>query len=204
MTRIKIKQLISNYMSGPIVILLRKTKITPNHLTVAGLIVSAIASTLISQNLMFYGGLILLLSGFFDLLDGEMARRNKQTSKSGAVLDSICDRIGEILVFIGILIYFHSSNFDILHHFFLITSLSLSGLVSYARSKAESLNIKCSVGIMTRGERIVVLVLGIIIETFFIDAILYSLIIISILSIITFIQRISLINSMLKTANKHN
>ena len=127
-----------------------------------------------------------------------------EVEKFGAVTLSFNMLLGEVLVFIGILIYFHSNNFDILHHFFLITSLSLSGLVSYARSKAESLNIKCSVGIMTRGERIVVLVLGIIIETFFIDAILYSLIIISILSIITFIQRISLINSMLKTANKYN
>ena len=198
LTRNKIKQIISDGLSRPIVILLRKTKITTNHLTIIGVIISAISATLISQNLMIYGGLILLLSGFFDLLDGEMARTNKQTSKSGALLDSICDRIGEILIFIGILIYFHSKNYGMVHHLFILTSVASSGLVSYARSKAESLNINCTTGIMTRGERIVVLVIAILLEAFFPNSIFYSLILITSLSIITFTQRISLISSNLK------
>ena len=96
MDRNKTKQIVSDYLSKPIVVFLRKTKITPNHLTISGVIISAISATMISQNFLIYGGLILLLSGFFDLLDGEMARTNKQTSKYGALLESISDRIGEI------------------------------------------------------------------------------------------------------------
>jgi len=198
LTRNKIKQIISNYLSRPIVLLLSKTKTTPNHLTIIGLILSALSAILISQNLMISGALILLFSGFLDLLDGEMARTNKLASKSGAVLDSICDRIGETLIFIGILIYFHSNDSSLYHHVFILTSLAFSNLVSYARSKAEGLNIKCTTGIMTRGERIVVLVIGILLASLFPNSIFYSLILITTLSIITFIQRITLINSTFK------
>ena len=127
-----------------------------------------------------------------------MARTNKLASKSGAVLDSVCDRIGEILIFIGILIYLHSNDSSLYHHIFVLTSVASSNLVSYARSKAEGLNIKCTIGIMTRGERIVVLVIGILLENFFPNSIFYSLVLITVLSIITFIQRIALINSTLK------
>ena len=91
---------------------------------------------------MISGALILLFSGFLDLLDGEMARTNKLASKSGAVLDSVCDRIGEILIFIGILIYLHSNDSSLYHHIFVLTSEASSNLVSYARSKAEGLNNK--------------------------------------------------------------
>lgn len=198
MDRNKTKQIVSDYLSKPIVVFLRKTKITPNHLTISGVIISAISATMISQSFLIYGGLILLLSGFFDLLDGEMARTNKQTSKYGALLDSICDRIGEILIFIGILVYFHSKNYDMMHNLFILTSVASSSLVSYARSKAESLNVKCTIGIMTRAERIIILVIGIIFEEFFANSIFYCLLLITSLSIITFSQRISLIKSTLK------
>jgi archaetidylinositol phosphate synthase len=126
------------------------------------------------------GGILLLVSGFFDIVDGQVARFTKKTSKKGGFLDSVFDKIAEVAIFLGILI----GNFAEPYLVFLAITLSL--LVSYSRSRAESLGIKLQgIGIGERAERLLVIaILGIA------SLMQYAIIIVIIIAAITFIQRI--------------
>jgi archaetidylinositol phosphate synthase len=126
------------------------------------------------------GGVLLLVSGFFDVVDGQVARYTKKTSKKGGFLDSVFDKIAEVAIFLGILI----GGFAEPYLVFLAITLSL--LVSYARSRAESLGVKLQgIGIGERAERL--LVIAIIGMAGFME---YAVMIVIIIAAITFIQRI--------------
>ena len=176
----------------PISILLIKIGITANILTILGFLLAMLAGTFIVFNYLVLGGVFLLISSMFDMLDGAIARASKTTSQFGAFLDSTLDRISEFLIFSSILIYYliNDSN-NIIPIILCITSIGTSFLVSYTRARAESLQIKCTVGIFTRAERIIVLFLGIILSPIIIfDTIIISLAIITALSFVTMLQRI--------------
>ncbi|MCP8311259.1 MAG: CDP-alcohol phosphatidyltransferase family protein [Candidatus Methylarchaceae archaeon HK01B] len=131
----------------------------------------------------FYGGLFLLVSGFADVLDGSVARATDSVSSRGAFIDSTFDRLGELFVFIGILIGGFSDPLLV------IIALSLSLLVSYTRARGESLGIKLSgTGIGERAERILVLVVASMLG--YVD---YGVIIVLVLALITFLQRVALV-----------
>tara|TARA_B100001750_G_scaffold238184_1_gene244365 strand:+ start:9090 stop:9695 length:606 start_codon:yes stop_codon:yes gene_type:complete len=173
-------------------ILLIKIGITANILTILGFLLAMLAGTFIVFNYLVLGGVFLLISSMFDMLDGAIARASKTTSQFGAFLDSTLDRISEFLIFSSILIYYliNDSN-NIIPIILCITSIGTSFLVSYTRARAESLQIKCTVGIFTRAERIIVLFLGIILSPIIIfDTIIISLAIITALSFVTMLQRI--------------
>jgi archaetidylinositol phosphate synthase len=126
------------------------------------------------------GGVLLLVSGFFDVVDGQVARYTKKTSKKGGFLDSVFDKIAEVAIFLGILI----GGFAEPYLVFLAITLSL--LVSYARSRAESLGVKLQgIGIGERAERL--LIIAIIGMAGFME---YAAMIVIIIAAITFIQRI--------------
>jgi archaetidylinositol phosphate synthase len=126
------------------------------------------------------GGVLLLVSGFFDVVDGQVARYTKKTSKKGGFLDSVFDKIAEVAIFLGILI----GGFAEPYLVFLAITLSL--LVSYARSRAESLGVKLQgIGIGERAERL--LIIAIIGMAGFME---YAVMIVIIIAAITFIQRI--------------
>ncbi|MCP8307785.1 MAG: CDP-alcohol phosphatidyltransferase family protein [archaeon] len=130
-----------------------------------------------------YGGIFLLISGFADVLDGSVARAKGLVSSRGAFLDSTFDRLGELMVFTGILIGRLSDPFLIL------MTLSFSLLVSYARARGESLGISLSgTGIGERAERILVLSIASIF-----GYTNYGVIIVLALASITFLQRVILI-----------
>ena len=125
------------------------------------------------------GAIFLLITGLFDMLDGSLARITKKTSSKGAFIDSTFDRVTEIIIYSGLLIGQYAESILI---FFAIT---LSMLVSYSRTKAEVINVDLrGVGIAERSERILILCFF-----SFINEIRYAIIIIVILSSITFIQR---------------
>ena len=173
-------------------ILLIKIGITANILTILGFLLAMLAGTFIVFNYLVLGGVFLLISSMFDMLDGAIARASKTTSQFGAFLDSTLDRISEFLIFSSILIYYliNDSN-NIIPIILCITSIGTSFLVSYTRARSESLQIKCTVGIFTRAERIIVLFLGIILSPIIIfDTIIISLAIITALSFVTMLQRI--------------
>lgn len=129
---------------------------------------------------LIFGGILLLVSGFFDIVDGQVARFTKTTSQKGAFLDSVFDKIAEVAIFLGILI----GNYAEPYLVFLAITLSL--LVSYTRARAESVGITLQgIGIGERAERL--LVIAIIGMISFME---YAVIIVVIIAAITFIQRV--------------
>lgn len=159
------------------------TGLSPNFWTGIGIAVAFVSALVYGLNLEFaliIGGILLLVSGFFDIVDGQVARVTQKTSKKGALLDSIFDKIAEIAIFLGILIGGYAEPYLV----FLAITLSL--LVSYTRARAESLEIKLQgIGIGERAERLLVIaVIGII---GFMD---YAVMIVIGIAGITLIQRI--------------
>jgi CDP-diacylglycerol--glycerol-3-phosphate 3-phosphatidyltransferase len=133
-------------------------RIPPNAVTVAGVVLSIACGWLLSQGRFIAAGLVLLLSGLSDVLDGELARRSNQARPLGAFLDSSLDRISEFAVFFGIFWFFRSSPGMAALVF---GALFASVAVSYIRARAEGIGIECKVGLFERPVRYVCLVLGV-------------------------------------------
>lgn len=128
------------------------------------------------------GGILLLISGFFDIVDGQVARITGKTSKKGAFLDSVFDKIAEVAIFLGILIGNYSEGYLVL------LAITLSLLVSYTRARAESLGIQLQgIGIGERAERLLVIALIGMVGAVFLN---YAVMIVIIIAGITLIQRI--------------
>ena len=162
------------------------TKLSPNFWTGIGLAFAFASAIAYGLNLQIeyafiFGGILLLISGFFDIVDGQVARVTKKTSKKGAFFDSVFDKIAEVAIFLGILI----GGFAEPYLVFLAITLSL--LVSFTRSRAESFGIKLQgIGIGERAERLLVIaIIGMIP-----GLMQYAVIIVIIIAGITFIQRI--------------
>ena len=128
-------------------------KLTPNHLTYGGLLISMLAGLSFAYSPLL-GGVFTLLTGLLDTLDGSLARATGQSKKFGAFLDSVLDRYTELIMYLGIWFYFSKSpNFLLLILLILFGSL----MVSYTRARAEGLGERCLVGVFQRGERIILL-----------------------------------------------
>ena len=128
-----------------------------------------------------FGGIFLLISGFFDMIDGQVARYTKKVTRKGGFLDSIFDKIAEVAIFAGLLV----GGFT--EPIWVLLAITLSLLVSYTRSRAESLGIKMQgIGIGERAERL--LVIGII---GMIPGLMpYAVGIVIVIAGVTFVQRI--------------
>ena len=159
------------------------TGISPNVWTAVGLIFAFISSLVYGISLEFsliLGGILILISGFFDIVDGQVARYANKISKSGGFLDSIFDKIAEVAIFFGILLGGYADPYLV------ILAISLSLLVSYTRAKADTLGIKLQgIGIGERAERL--LVIAIVGMIGFMEA---AIIIVIIIAAITLVQRI--------------
>lgn len=136
------------------------------------------------------GGLLVLVSGLFDVLDGSVARATDRVSKRGAFLDSTLDRVGETSIYLGILVGSFTSPVVV------FIALASSLLVSYSRAKAEALSINLAgVGIGERSERLVVL---------FVSSVLglvqYGVLVVAALAIATFVTRVATVSMALKEA----
>ena len=162
---------------------LGKTGLPPNFWTFLGLLVSIIAGAIYAgyiQGGFMLAGLVLLLGGAFDIVDGAVAKATNKVTKSGAFLDSTTDRVSEIAVFAGILI---SNAVD---GYLVILALAFSLLVSYTRARGESLGLTLGgVGIGERPERIIALVIFSIVGLVY-----WGVVIVLILALITFLQRV--------------
>jgi len=158
-------------------------------LTLLGFGWSIGAAVVIAKEYLLIGGLLVLLSGAFDLFDGALARAKAQSTKFGAILDSTFDRLSEAAVLLGLLVLYVGldSTWEVLLIYIAIVG---SILVSYARARAEGLGLKCEVGIFTRAERVIILALGLILGHWFDKAVLIALCILAALAWITVIQRL--------------
>lgn len=166
------------------------TGLSPNVWTGVGLVFAFASAAVYGLGIEFaliIGGILLLISGFFDIVDGQVAIVSQKTSTKGAFLDSVFDKIAEVAIFFGILIGGYAEPYLV----FLAITLSL--LVSYTRSRGESLGVKLQgIGIGERAERLLVIgILGIV-GGFVSDIpfMEYAVIIVIIIAAITFIQRI--------------
>src|SRR5438128_828514 len=167
------------------------TKINPNVLTFMGLVVNAWAAFFFGyataenqQRMFFYAGLVIIRSGFFDLVDGEVARAQNRVTRFGAFFDSVVDRYSDAWQFFGLIVFYARGDrffYVVLTAYVIVSAI----MVSYSRARAESLIGSCRVGLMERPER---LVLGLIGALFNVMA--PVLWVIAVLSTITVIHRI--------------
>ena len=142
----------------------RESPITPNMLTLFGLLITGLGALLVATGQLLLGGLVLMIAGFFDIFDGALARASGKVYRYGAFLDSTVDRYSEGVVYLGILIYFLQHH-DGLRPIIVLVALAGSFLVSYVRARAQSLGFTCDVGILARPERVVIIVAGLLLES---------------------------------------
>ncbi len=156
----------------------------PNLFTFAGFLATLLASLLVLKELWLFAGLAIILSGLFDLFDGVVARKLGKTSVLGSFLDSVLDRYSDLLLLLAILIHYLKKE-EL--GFVLLTSFVSMGtaLIPYVRAKAESLQVSCTVGIMERAERIILLAAGALFQ--WMEPVLWLL---AILTHLTVLQRI--------------
>ena len=189
MSRTTARRLLSSYMETPVARALAAIGLTPNVVTLAGLVVAGVSAYLIGAGFLWAGGVVLLVSGLFDMFDGALARITDRASDFGALLDSVVDRISEAAVLLGLLVFYlqRSSTEGAV-----LVYLALAGsvLVSYVRARAEGLGIDCKTGVMTRPERVVILGLGLVISHWWLPTLLFVLGIIATLTFVTSAQRL--------------
>ena len=148
-------------ITNPVIGILGKSGIKPDALTFTGLAINIGAAYVIATGHFPLGGILILVAGLFDLLDGALARFAKKTTKFGAILDSTVDRISEAAIFCGLLVWYMPGRSEILLIFAVLIG---SFLVSYIRARAEGLGLECKVGLFTRAERVIVLAVGLLVN----------------------------------------
>jgi CDP-diacylglycerol--glycerol-3-phosphate 3-phosphatidyltransferase len=165
---------------------LARTGIDPNALTIAGLMVSAITAVCIGFGWTLAGGLLVLITGGFDMLDGAVARVSGNGTRFGAFLDSTLDRWAEGLIFTGLIWHFVAQDARI-EVVLAVTTMIGSMLISYTRARAEGLGVDCEVGILQRPERLLVLGISLLGPAWLLSAGMWLL---SVVTQITAVQRI--------------
>ncbi len=189
MNRAAAREMISAYVERPVAGALAKMGVSPNMVTFAGLVGAGISAWLISEGMLWIGGVVMLFAGILDLFDGALARSTGQDSAFGALLDSVVDRVSEIVVLLGLLI--HYARADSLEGTVLVyLAVGGSVMVSYLRARSEGLGIDCKVGIMTRPERVAALGFGLIVGHWLPVVMLMVLGVIAALTILTTAQRL--------------
>jgi len=185
MNLIDIRRNLAYRITDPIVGILSKSGITPNALTFVNLALNIGAAYVIATGQFLLGGVLVLVAGLFDILDGALARFTKQTTKFGAILDSTVDRISEAAILCGLLIWYAPQAGASSKIILIFAVLIGSFLVSYIRARAEGLGWQCHVGLFTRAERVIVLAIGLLINQIFI-----ALCVLAVFVFITVVQRL--------------
>lgn len=183
-------------MLDPLVERLVARGVNPNVITSIGTLILGGAAVAYGMAQVRLGGLLLLLSGVMDMLDGRVARKSNGVTKFGAFYDSTLDRIGESALYTGIGVYFVRGGapaaWSIWALVVTLIALSASLTVSYARARAEGLDLECKVGIAQRAERI----LGLGLPSVFFAAgpdglvLLGVVAVLAVLAVVTVVQRI--------------
>jgi CDP-diacylglycerol--glycerol-3-phosphate 3-phosphatidyltransferase len=164
-------------------------KFTPNVISFIAFVLGLIAGILFAANHTLWAGIVIVLCGFFDLLDGQVAAKTNKKSLFGAIFDSTLDRYSEFFIYLGIAYYFRN-HWALWLCFFTFFG---SYMVSYTRARAEGLGIECQIGIMQRAERLGLLAIGSVLGSvvgFFEPVMIAVLIAIAIISNFTAFQRI--------------
>ena len=164
--------------------MLFRLRLRPNHLTVIGLVVSFFAAGAFVAGHLRSAGMLLALAGLCDLLDGSLARASGQVTAFGAFLDSVIDRYSDLVVLVGIVVFFARTP-NARGALVAMAGLVGSVMVSYTKARAASIGIECNVGVMERPERMICLIAGALL-----DQLELALWVLAILANVTALQRI--------------
>ncbi|WP_316978742.1 CDP-alcohol phosphatidyltransferase family protein [Shumkonia mesophila] len=171
-------------MAAPLARLLARLKVTPNQVSTAGFALNVVAAMCIATNDLALAGVIYIVAGGLDLMDGTLARVTGRATKFGAFFDSTVDRISEGVVFAAITYRFAIDGESVLAAVVVLALLG-SLLVSYVRARAEGLGGKCKVGLLTRAERVILLTLGLLF-----GLLAHTIVLLAVLTAVTVAQRI--------------
>lgn len=181
----------------------RRLPVTPNQITVAGMLATFVAATLAGFGNLLAAGLVLAFAGTFDILDGALARATKRMYPFGAFLDSSTDRYSEGAIYLGLAAFYlgHPGPETRVKVLAVFAALAGSYLVSYVRARAQSLGFVCDSGLFARPERVVATVAGLVLAGvglgWALDWVVYLL---AVLTNITAVQRI---NEVYRQARAH-
>jgi CDP-diacylglycerol--glycerol-3-phosphate 3-phosphatidyltransferase len=145
------------WLTGPVERALVASGTSPHALTTLGVALSAGAGLAAGYGAFTTAGVLYLVSGILDVLDGRVARRAGRASRAGALFDSVCDRWGEFAILAGLAFALRQHNTGLAS---VLLATAGSQMVSYTRARAEGLGVSLSVGLMQRSERIVLVGLG--------------------------------------------
>ncbi len=173
----------------PVVNALVAFHVSPLLVSLFGLAFAVWGGIVAARGSLRAAGIFLLLAGLCDVLDGDVARRLGKSSRFGAFIDSMLDRVSEFVLFGGVLLYVvrRPSGFDVYEPVVILLALMGSVMTSYARARAEGVGIDCKVGVMERPERIALMAIGLIAGYRFLMAIM---ILLAATSLYTVFQRI--------------
>ena len=143
----------------PVARLLFRARVRPNHLTVLGLGVSIAAAYVFSVGRLRWGAALLAVAGLFDFFDGAVARLAGSDSDYGAFLDSVVDRYSDLAVLLGILVYYEQRG-DTLGAVLTMATLAGTFMTSYTKARAQSIGVRCDIGVVERPERLIALIAG--------------------------------------------
>jgi len=138
-----------------------ESRLTPNAISITGLVLNVAAAILITQRLFVLAGLTFVIGSVMDMLDGRYSRMSGKGTPFGAFLDSTLDRIEEGIVLTAIAAYFAERGDELAVAAVVLVVLG-SLMVSYTRARAEALGVECKVGLATRPVRVVILSVGIV------------------------------------------
>lgn len=175
---------------------INKTGILPNTVTIIGLIGTAFGALLLATGNIFWGGLVILITGPIDALDGTMARLRGEQTEFGAFVDSVTDRYSELVILAGLLIYYIGKQ-DVTAIILVYTAAAGSVLVSYVKARAEGLGFTAKVGILSRVERYLILA-----PALLLNIPIVALWILAIFANFTALQRIYYVRNQAKEQNK--
>jgi CDP-diacylglycerol--glycerol-3-phosphate 3-phosphatidyltransferase len=135
------------------------SRIHPNVLTFLGLVINTWAAFLFAAGSFRWAGVVVIVAGLFDMVDGRVARETNRVTRFGGFFDSVVDRYSDLALFMGLLVYYASIN---RFFYIVLTAIVMTGsvMVSYTRARAECTIPKCKVGFLERPERVVLIIIG--------------------------------------------
>jgi CDP-diacylglycerol--glycerol-3-phosphate 3-phosphatidyltransferase len=180
-----------------------ESRLTPNAISMTGLVLNVAAAVLVTQRYFFLAGVVFIAGSLMDMLDGRYSRMSGKGTPFGAFLDSTLDRIEEGVVLAAVAAYFSDRGDDLAVAAVVVTVLG-SLMVSYTRARAEALGVECKVGLATRPVRVVILSAGLVFakgaslgDFELLEPAIYAM---AVLTTITVVQRVFHVRSALNRA----
>jgi len=159
----KLRPTFGRFLSDPVARCLARAGISPNALTITGFLLNALVAGVLAGGHLFLGGFLVLFAGWFDMLDGALARISGRSTRFGTLLDSTVDRFSEAVLFFGLLIFYLAQGTAV-EILLIYSAIVGSIMVSYVRARAEGLGLRSEVGLFARPERVILLALGLLLS----------------------------------------